>query len=102
MGLARGELGPLAGQVLDLEDFWRLTELQWREVVRHRLGDVDQMSKLVAVFEQYRAVLAPLMRRIERTDRLIDQVVYQLYSLTEEEIAVVEGRTSSTPQEEAP
>lgn len=70
----------------------QLTELQWREVVRHRLGDLDKMSKLAAVFEQYRAVLAPLMRRIERTDGLINQVVHQLYGLTEEEIAVVEGR----------
>ncbi len=51
------------------------------------------MSDLVAVYEQYRAQLAPLMRRIRRTDRLIDRVVYQLYGLTEEEIAVVEGRS---------
>jgi len=32
------------------------------------------------------------MQRIQRTDWLIDQVVYQLYDLTEEEIGVVEGR----------
>jgi hypothetical protein len=31
---------------------------------------------------------------ISRTDRLIDQIVYQLYGLTEEEIAVVEGRAA--------
>jgi hypothetical protein len=29
--------------------------------------------------------------QIERTDRLIDQVVYRLYGLTPEEIAAVEG-----------
>ncbi len=40
----------------------------------------------------YHARLAPLMRRIRRTDWLIDQVVYQVYGLTEEEIGVVEGR----------
>ena len=28
--------------------------------------------------------------QVERTDRLIDQVVYRIYGLTEEEIAVVE------------
>jgi hypothetical protein len=32
------------------------------------------------------------MRRIRRTDWLIDQVVYQAYGLTEEEIGVVEGQ----------
>jgi hypothetical protein len=34
----------------------------------------------------------PLKERLARTDALIDQVVYRLYGLTEEEIAVVEGQ----------
>jgi hypothetical protein len=36
----------------------------------------------------------PQGRRVSpfgRTDYLIDQIVYQLYGLTEEEIAIVEG-----------
>ena len=37
------------------------------------------------------AKLNPLLSRIQQTDELIDQVVYQLYGLTDEEIAVVEG-----------
>jgi hypothetical protein len=36
--------------------------------------------------------LAPLLKRIEATDILIDQIVYKLYGLTEEEIKIVEGR----------
>jgi len=39
------------------------------------------------------AVVLPLNALLVVTDRLIDQVVYQLYGLTEEEIAVVEGRS---------
>ena len=35
--------------------------------------------------------LLPLKRRLAATDRLIDQVVYRLYGLTDEEIGVVEG-----------
>ena len=35
--------------------------------------------------------LNPLLSRIQDTDALIDQVVYQLYGLTDEEIAIVEG-----------
>jgi phage tail protein X len=31
------------------------------------------------------------MKKIADTDDLIDQIVYKLYGLTEEEIAVVEG-----------
>jgi len=50
---------------------------------------------MVSVYGQYHSRLAPLMHRIQRTDWLIDQAVYQLYGLTEEEIAVVEGRGAS-------
>jgi hypothetical protein len=35
--------------------------------------------------------LKPLMERIAETDELIDQIVYRLYGLTEEEIGIVEG-----------
>jgi hypothetical protein len=31
-------------------------------------------------------------RQIESTDRAIEALVYELYGLTEEEIAIVEGR----------
>ncbi len=33
-----------------------------------------------------------LQRQIEATDRQIDGLVYELYGLTDEEIAIVEGR----------
>ena len=32
-------------------------------------------------------------REIELTDREIDQLVYELYGLSEEEIKIVEGKT---------
>jgi hypothetical protein len=35
--------------------------------------------------------LKPLMTKIDATDALIDQIVYKLYGLTAEEIAIVEG-----------
>jgi hypothetical protein len=38
-----------------------------------------------------RASLAPLKACLSATDRLIDLLVYRLYGLTEEEVAVVEG-----------
>jgi hypothetical protein len=36
-----------------------------------------------------------LEREIEATDRQINQLVYELYGLTEEEITVVEGTTAT-------
>jgi hypothetical protein len=38
--------------------------------------------------------LLPIKRQLAWTDRLIDLIVYRLYGLTEEEIAVVEGRST--------
>jgi hypothetical protein len=61
-----------------------------RQIMRR----VEAMSDLVSLYQGYHARLAPLMGRIQRTDWLIDQIVYQLYGLTEEEIAVVEGRAA--------
>ncbi len=40
--------------------------------------------------EDSMATLGPLLARIEETDRLIDQVVYNLYGLSDEEIGIVE------------
>ena len=42
--------------------------------------------------EELTAELAAARARIMRTDELIDQIVYKLYGLTEEEIGIVEGK----------
>lgn len=47
-----------------------------------------QHAEADAVFEDRRHDLA---RRIAQLDRQIDQLVYELYGLTDEEIAIVEG-----------
>ena len=51
----------------------------------------ELQGNLKEEFEGSILKLKPLMDRIERTDRLIDQVVYKLYGLSEEEVRVVEG-----------
>jgi hypothetical protein len=38
--------------------------------------------------------LKPLMGQIKATDGLIDQIIYKLYGLTEDEIKIVEGSIS--------
>jgi len=38
--------------------------------------------------------LGPLLLRIGEVDRLIDAIVYRLYGLTAEEVAIVEGSLS--------
>jgi hypothetical protein len=48
-------------------------------------------THLRAEYERSLATLRPLKEALARTDALIDQVVYRLYGLSAEEIAVVEG-----------
>ena len=52
----------------------------------------DFQESVEGEFEASCARLKPLHARIQGTDALIDRVVYQLYGLTDEEIAVVEGK----------
>jgi len=53
-------------------------------------------SDLRREFENSLSVLGPLKARIAATDWLIDQVVYRLYGLTQEEVAIVEGGGGAT------
>lgn len=47
-------------------------------------------EKVKNEFDKSRAKLTPLREKIQATDNLIDQIVYKLYGLTEEEVKVVE------------
>jgi hypothetical protein len=46
---------------------------------------------LIVLFEKQHAKAAAFQSDIDRTDGEIDRLVYELYGLTEEEIAIVEG-----------
>lgn len=50
------------------------------------------LGRIKREYEASMATLTPLLARIEATDSLIDQIVYKLYGLTDEEIAIVEGK----------
>jgi hypothetical protein len=52
----------------------------------------EPAQKIRQAWETSMETLRPLLAYIAATDRLIDRIVYQLYGLTEEKIAVVEGR----------
>jgi hypothetical protein len=48
-------------------------------------------AQLCDDYEASMAVLRPLAEQLQATDDLIDQIVYRLYGLTAEEVAIVEG-----------
>jgi hypothetical protein len=58
------------------------------------LSDAGLVERVRNEYEGNLERVLPLKERLAKTDALIDQVVYRLYGLTEEEIEVVEGRGS--------
>ncbi|HMB45956.1 MAG TPA: hypothetical protein VKL21_09045, partial [Candidatus Methanoperedens sp.] len=54
----------------------------------------EPKEKLQTEFNASVGKLAPLLKRIEATDKLIDQIVYKLYGLTPDEIKIVEESIS--------
>ncbi len=83
-----------------LDQFWRLATSDFFSHLRAnakrlagqgvRLKEFDE-DKLRKRFESAQKKIVPLDTEIAFTDTLIDQIVYRLYSLTEEEIRIVEG-----------
>jgi len=76
----------------------RLDEsLAWNEgafkaFVKALAGKVRALSGMVNVYRAHSPAYRELVARIAATDWLIDQIVYELYGLTEEEITIVEGK----------
>jgi len=88
---AQEMLGDLAIRVLELrDDIGALKEEQWKWLLKQRLNRPD-LFNLVKVYRKFQPPVAALDSEIVATDRLIDQVVYRLYGLTPEEIAIVEN-----------
>ncbi len=56
----------------------------------HKLSKIDEMEWM-EVFEAKKSEAQALKTEIDRTDKEIDQMVYELYGLTEEEIKIVEA-----------
>ena len=69
----------------------KLVEVLGKNRRRLRTSPEAAAAQLRPACEESLVALCPLLRRIARTDRLIDFIVYRLYGLTEEEVAVVEG-----------
>jgi len=62
----------------------------WKWLLKRRLGKPD-LVELTKAYRTFQPPIAALDSRINGTNDLIDQIVYRLYGLTPEEIAVVEG-----------
>jgi hypothetical protein len=73
-----------------LEESLGWNEEAFKAFVKALAGNVANLSALVRVYRKHHPAYRDLVDRIVKTDYLIDQIVYKLYGLTEEEIAIVE------------
>ena len=71
----------------------RLTMSANRRKMQANINDKALQGKIRVDYEKSLEALRPLKAQLQTTDDLIDQIVYMLYGLTEDEIAIVEGRS---------
>ena len=64
----------------------------YKGFVKDLAGTVKGLSHIVGVYHDHAPTVGELNGRLADTDALIDQLVYKLYGLNAEEIAIVEGR----------
>ncbi|HSH81588.1 MAG TPA: TaqI-like C-terminal specificity domain-containing protein [Herpetosiphonaceae bacterium] len=91
---AQQELGSLAEQRLELRDhIGAISENQWKWLLKGWLKHITNLADLVRVYRQRQPAVAALDHRLAATDQLIDRIVYALYGLSDDEIAIVEGKS---------
>jgi len=76
---------------LSFEDFWKILEKN-NNRIQANLKSRELYENIRSEYEKSLSKLLPLKEKLRKTDYLIDQIVYKLYGLTEEEIKIVEGR----------
>lgn len=75
---------------LSWQDFLRVLEENKRKIIHIDIESREPQELIKKHFEESLSKLSPLISRIQKTDKLIDQIVYKLYGLTDEEISIVE------------
>jgi hypothetical protein len=76
-----------------LESFY---ELEFKdlisELIKYKIKlSLNQQDEWEVYFTKYKSEIQSIKSAIEKTDKEIDKIVYELYSLTEEEIKIIEA-----------
>ncbi|NWF98274.1 MAG: hypothetical protein HXY52_04975 [Nitrospirae bacterium] len=80
-------------EYIPFEDFWKILEKN-KTKIQANINSREFYENIKSEYEKSLSKLLPLMKeKLRKTDWLIDQIVYKLYGLTEEEIKIVEGKT---------
>ena len=79
---------------LPFDEFWEILQKNKNKMVAN-LKSREFYETIKKEYENSLSKLLPLKEKLAKTDRLIDQIVYKLYGLTDEEIAIIEKREST-------
>jgi len=77
-------------EALPFDELWEILRKNKRRIGRSLTPTF--MQELRTAHENSLAELLPIKETLRLTDGLIDQIVYRLYGLTEEEVDLVEGK----------
>ena len=72
-----------------LEAFWNLDFDDFVKTLKIKNLSLDQKSELLDFFEKNKKELAELKAEIDKQDSIIDDMVFDLYGLTEKEKQIV-------------
>jgi len=84
----RGEMN------LPFDEFWEILQKN-KNKIGANLKSREFYETIKNEYEKSLSKLLPLKEKLAKTDRLIDQIVYKLYGLTDEEIAIIEKRENT-------
>jgi len=76
---------------LSFEDLWKILEKN-KNRIQANLKSRVVFENIKTEYEKSLSQLLPLKQKLSKTDWLIDQIVYKLYGLSQEEIRIVEGQ----------
>lgn len=76
---------------LAFEEFWKILEKN-KSRIQANLKTRETFDAIKTEYERSLSKLLPLKEQLRKTDWLIDQIVYKLYGLSQEEIRIVEGQ----------
>ncbi len=74
-----------------LNHWWTLDLTAFLKAVGNKLS-LTQKDEFVALYDKYRSDLLALHNEIQKIDLEVNQLVYQLYDLTPDEVAIVEEK----------
>lgn len=84
---------------LNFNEFLDLLKKNQKKITKIYFGNRNTQENFKKEFENSISKLNPLKEQIQKTDNLIDNIVYKLYGLTKEEIEIVENSMKKEEKE---